>query len=312
MNFIRDLARLAAAQLDLRGVGYRRSLVDEQPVFFLADYLEFCARRIPPRPRRVLVSDVLSGSKKWSMYRLALESLSGASERGEDLSRFQTGKIESFKTPDLLLSDWGIHHLHLGKPRLKKASVRTSDLLFVRLTTSSELCFIDIGNHQSFGEVELLDIVERNWPETLSAHFVRQASNLQPKRNAHDREVARRAGMLTFVELSSGRVYAPPGGGITSARSSVASLRQAQSIGADLVNAEVFVEQDANSVRTALGMNSSEEVCLLAYDHAFVVVGPQDGRAMLEIPFRREAPHKAVAELTARRSTDIKFETGDT
>ena len=116
VNFLEDLAFLAATDLMSRGVPFRKKWLD-RPLFFYAQYLEFLERRIEPCPRRVLVSDTLRSSGKWSAHQHRLDELTKASERGDDLSHYQTKDVDAFGTPDFLPSDWAIHHLHLGAQR---------------------------------------------------------------------------------------------------------------------------------------------------------------------------------------------------
>jgi hypothetical protein len=189
MDFFKDLARMVAVDLGRRGVKCEQKWIDKDPVFLYAHYLEFREKRIEPRPRKVLVSDVLRASQKWFEHEKALEALIRASERGDDLSRFQTKNTAAFRTPDFLLSDWGIHHLHLGRPGPGGSwSTRSPDLLFVKLLDPSEICFIDIRDHDSFTDFELLDIIDKNWPDSLSEHFAPGASASEQRRDKEAHE----------------------------------------------------------------------------------------------------------------------------
>jgi hypothetical protein len=290
MKFLADLAHLAGVDLLQRGVAFRKKLLEEDPIVFYARYLEFLQRRIGQKPRRVLLSDILRSDDRRTRYCKSIDALSGAAERGEDLSQFQTKDIEHFTKPDLLLNDWGIHHLHLGAPRAAGSrSKRTEELLFVFLTANSEICFVDIRDHHSFTEVELLEIINRNWPHLLADFHISHAKNLQPKMTADDRELLRKAGIVTFVELASGQIFAPPGGGVTTARSNINCMRRAQATARTLVEAEKVVQANADRIRAALEMDAQEEIRLIVYGGTFLVVGPADGRNGIQLPIRGSA-----------------------
>ena len=285
MDFVADLARLAGADLAQSGVAFHKKLLEDKPLAFYARYLEFRARRIAQKRRRVLFSDILSAGEKRARYGPAIDALAHASEHGEDLSRFQTKDIDHFTKPDLLFSDWSIHHLHLGAPQAAgRPSKRTNELLFVLVKETPEICFIDIRDHRSFAEVELLETVERNWPHLLDRFHIRNAKNLQPEPTAKDRELLRKAGIVTFVELASGRILAPPGGGVTTARSSVNCMLRAQATARRLVQAERVVQAKSKRIRASLKMAPHEEIHLMVYRGTYVVVGPSDGRNGVQIP----------------------------
>jgi hypothetical protein len=287
MEFLADLAHLASIDLVQRGVSFRKKLLEEDPLVFYARYLEFLAKRIQQKPRQVLLSDVLRSGERRAKYGKSIDAMLGAAERGEDLSRFQTKDIEHFTKPDLLLNDWGIHHLHLGAPKTAgHRSNRTDELLFVFLTDATEICFVDVLDHQSFTEVELLETINRNWPHLLADFHISHAKNLQPKLTAEERQSLRQAGIVTFVELASGQIFAPPGGGVTTARSNINCMRRAQATARTLVEAEKVVQANDDRIRAALEMGAQEEMRLIVYGGSFLVVGSPDGRNGVQIPIR--------------------------
>ena len=71
---------------------------------------------------------------------------------------------------DGLLYDWGIHHLHLGETFSAPGYVeRTGPVLFA-IFRKDDVYFIDIRNHEGWSDKNLLEIVNRNWPELLSIY----------------------------------------------------------------------------------------------------------------------------------------------
>jgi hypothetical protein len=65
---------------------------------------------------------------------------------------------------DLLISDWGLHHLHLTSEMEADGFVkRTGDLLFAAFT-DDDAYLIGIYPHGSWALHELVEILVREWP----------------------------------------------------------------------------------------------------------------------------------------------------
>lgn len=93
-------------------------------------YLNFLRRRVPPVPRKVFVASEFSCPQD---LQAGLYVVRGKIESGQDLSPHLSSRLKTLEYHDMLLNDWGIHHLHLGTMLKQNGYVeRTKFVLFVR------------------------------------------------------------------------------------------------------------------------------------------------------------------------------------
>jgi hypothetical protein len=143
---------------------------------------------------------------------------------GKNLKPYVSTNITDADYPDLLFYDWGVYHFHLGlgpDKRRKGFIGRTNDLLFAVTDPAATIMYLlDVLPH-SFTNQRLLQIIEENWPNLLERYTLKGVLGLE--HNASDEEIhkLRRAGVCVLVQTPSGRVLAPMGGGISTARTSI-------------------------------------------------------------------------------------------
>lgn len=181
-------------------------------------YLNVLHRQIAVRPRNVMrAKELIEQSVD---VELALERISEASKQGADLNPFLSHRLSDAEFNDGLLSDWGIHHLHLS-PTMKGRGDPFGGLLLFLHVSDELLHFIAILDHRSFSKKQLLDTVESNWPVILDAHRRKgvTANELTDQQRAN----LRAKGGLSLPSVG-GHVVAPPGGGYTSSGLSVKVL----------------------------------------------------------------------------------------
>lgn len=174
-------------------------------------YVNWWMRQIAQRPRTVHVAPELQCP---TGLVAGFEALKDKIRVGDDLTPHLSWRLESLSFNDGLLNDWGIYHLHLGMaPDGKKPAFveRTKEVLMARFDERNAY-LIEIVPHQQWTRQRLLEIIHRNWPDTIANYRL-------PGRVAHtftDQEHAqlRKAGVLTLIEVD-GVGYIPPGGGIT-------------------------------------------------------------------------------------------------
>jgi hypothetical protein len=122
---------------------------------------------------------------------------------------------------DLLLNDWGVHHLHFGHSLRPDGFVeRTEDkpeLLFV-IFRPGVAYVLDVFTHDAFASEEIVRIAVRNWPDRNLFLQVDVKGGGRPF-TADGRQALRRGGMNAFIEID-GAVFAGRGGGISGAGTS--------------------------------------------------------------------------------------------
>jgi hypothetical protein len=181
------------------------------------------SRLVAPRRRRAHLAPGLRGSSKWTEHEGALEAIVGKISAGEDLTPHLSRGVEVAHVPDgsapsalkrrgdrdLLISDWAIHHLHLGTVVETDGFVeRTGDLLFAAFT-DEEAYLLGVHVHGSWAAYELIDTLVENWPGSGLFVEMRGLGLVKPISEAEHLE-ARNAGLLQPVEVA-GKLYMPPG-----------------------------------------------------------------------------------------------------
>lgn len=187
-------------------------------------YLNWCARLIPTQRREVLKSTELVQSAAYQTHRAVIDAIATKISRGEDLTphlsrgvevRYKptaerNGKNQRRQDLDLLISEWGLHHLHLSIDVEGADFVqRTGDLLFVCFRPTQAF-LIGVFEHGSWTNEDLVAISVHNWPEANLFYLLRGAIGLEHPIAAADRRSLRNAGVTSALEID-GKVYLPPG-----------------------------------------------------------------------------------------------------
>lgn len=184
----------------------------------IRSYARLDRRIIAPRPRQVLKASTFDSSN----HEVGLANLETAVRNGENLSPYMSRTIADVSYRDSMLDHWGIHHFHLGTELEEGGKLvrRTGDVLLSRVD-DSHAYFIKVVPHgrnvpAPWYQKELIEIVHKNWPESIKHALAAGVTGLSPRLN--DQEVAelrRKSNIVLFLEMSDGTVYMPPGVGNT-------------------------------------------------------------------------------------------------
>lgn len=190
----------------------------------LIDYGNWRRRLVPQRPRRVHLSAELRASSEGSHYRDVLDEITGRIQGGVDLTPFLSRGVKtSYEPPatrskkmhlrqdrDLLLADWGVHHLHLSTTIQSDGFVeRTSDLLFA-VFADDDAYLLGIYGHGDWALLVVMEVLVRNWPDAGVLRPVEGIIGLSEHYTDEERLDLRKAGVAQLLEID-GKVYAPPG-----------------------------------------------------------------------------------------------------
>jgi len=284
MNLLADYVEGLTVQLTSEGVSLNATEAKTNSSDFLATYIEYDRRRIAPASRGVKFSKQLENSPEWAKHQAAIGHLAELTRRGEPLIPYQSKQVGSLNQRDLLLSDWNIHHLHLGAHAAKtKFAARTGPLLYATFL-SKEAYFIAVMDHSSFSELELLEIIDGNWPSYLDRFTFKDVLEVFPVPSSSDVKKLRRAGVQTVVPLRSGRFLFPPGGGYSTAGTSIASMLEAQRIARRLRDAEAYILTHEANIRHGLGIASGDPIRLAALEQHRVVLTRDDAQVFFPVP----------------------------
>ena len=117
----------------------------------------------------------------------------------------QQGPLHQRADIDLLLSDWGIHHLHLGQ-----GGARSGPLLFVVFRPNDAYLLL-ILEHGAWNDISLIETIARNWPDDgLLLGPLRGGLALAQHISAADRKLYRQGGVATVIDVD-GKLYLPRG-----------------------------------------------------------------------------------------------------
>ena len=144
-------------------------------------------------------------------------------ENGYDVTSRLSRKMPNATFEDRMLNDWGIVHFHLGE-RDAHGGVPGTKIVLFALVRDETVYAIGFFDHKSWSNIEVLEIVDRNWP-ALTKH-VRVQGIAEFELCDEDRAKLRAAG-ANMLNTVNGQVLAPLGGGYTMAGTSMAAHKQA-------------------------------------------------------------------------------------
>jgi hypothetical protein len=231
MNFEEDIRQHVLAHLP-HAPGEKVTLASKRAVDLLIIYVNWLRRLVPARPRRVHRSKALIANQFAPAHHAGLDQLVAKIETGVNITpHLSRGILEGFKPQDpakpkalprrrdldLLLNDWGVHHLHLSTKLDKDGFVdrkrKRSDppkLLLFAVFRSDDAYLIDLMQHGDWTRAHLLEVMVKEWPD---AGLVSELKGLLPgttPMSDDDRKVMRNVGMGAPLEMD-GKVYAPIG-----------------------------------------------------------------------------------------------------
>ncbi len=220
IDLMDDLAELARNHLAALGFAPSKKNTIED---VLRRYLNV-SRRLPPcGPWRVYWSEELKQKTLDQKTREGIAALEREAQEGESLWPRLHDKIVHPDYLDLLLNDWAIHHFHLGAELQGNGFVkRTDNVAFAILQVPEHnMYLLDVETHNlGFVKQELLHIIENNWPHLLDPVTI-QGMDGVPSISNEAISRLRRGGVNVVITTLTGRVIAPLGGGLTTAKTSV-------------------------------------------------------------------------------------------
>lgn len=190
------------------------------------DYYRLMHRLIENKPRKIMKAISFSCPVE---YERALKLIERIIQCGENLHPFMTRNLKRLQYEDLLLSDWGIYHLHLSEeidPR-DGFMQRSDKLLMVRIEDKT-VYFIAVVDHNLKNVWSLkryIEIIKANWPETIERYRMNEMHLLE-KLSDDDYAMCRKAHATTLIELDDGSCYGLIGGGYMSDGTSAQALRE--------------------------------------------------------------------------------------
>ena len=230
----------------------------------LQTFFNWQGRQISARPRTCHISKDMQSSAKLADHQAAIEALVSKIETGEDLTRHLSKKAAIAHTPggdskqpgsrqdrDLLLGEWGVHHLHLE-------AEHANDLVFA-MFTGTDAYLIGIYQHGDWGLTDVLRIVIANWPDA-GLMLETQAIGLTQDFSDEERLELRRAGINTMGVVVDGKVWMPSALGIAADGSSSRAGHRAMDFVWRLEPWETEPDTQLAAVEQAINETARQEV----------------------------------------------------
>lgn len=253
----------------------RAELEAETTSGLLIAYFNWYCRLVPPQRRRVHKSRALKHKIKdlQTSQRRALQKIEEDISRGRDLTPHlsrstETGYLstkraskqgKSRRDRDLMLYDWGLHHLHLSEQLRRDGFVtRTEDLLFAGFQ-HDDAYLIDIAPHGSWYLKSLLETIVMDWPDSglllPSLSGLRLATTFSDEEGLELREAGVAANMFEFED----KVWMPRDG-ISTARTSIRATQRANLILTEAERLEAVVRSEPTPILAEIQEAAADEV----------------------------------------------------
>jgi len=201
----------------------------------LTRFYNWLDRLVHPHPRETFLSREYIFRQLPAKAQVQLQLLQEKIERGDHLGphlsrgiRFGLEKatptsskknLNKKRDLDLLLNDWGIHHLHLSDIAEQDGFVERGDLVLFAIFRQKEVALLDVLPHGAWTDDNLVAIAVRNWPAANLFVPLKGIISSTHTFSAADRKQLRGAGISTFISVD-GKTYSPPHGGISTAGTS--------------------------------------------------------------------------------------------
>lgn len=230
------------------------------------EYLNLLKRLLPEKHRKVFVSKELICPTE---LQSGFENLKRKIENGENLKPYLSKLIDDLNFNDPLLNEWGIYHFHLGINPDNKNPVfieRTGPVLATRIVDDT-VYFIDIINHGKWAKQEMVRIIYRNWPDSISKYRFEGDFSYSPTDD--DVNILRKNGINSLVEVEKGIFYGLIGGGITSVNTSAEVTLKLIRIKKKLKSYEKYVTENLHELGNFLSEKSGRKLTKLIFKLRF-------------------------------------------
>lgn len=233
----------------------------KSPMELLVLYLNWRERLIPAVPRQVSRSPEFESNPVASKRSTTIAQIIDDIKQGRDLTRYLSRRVKvGFDLPwaratknlnrshhlDLLLNDWGIHHLHISTTAEADGFVERDGPVILAIFRPKCAYLIDVGNHGDWAQERLIRVVVATWPDDELALEIKWILGGGRSYTNDERAKRRAAGISTFVQIDN-RVFAPAVG-ISTAGTSVKVLVRAGRIMRAVGNFQKQMQSDLASI----------------------------------------------------------------
>lgn len=263
----------------------------------LTMYLNWRDRLIHPHPRIVHRSANLIFRWIPGKQQVDLEKLTEKIALGADLTpHLSRGIVNGFapnnpassgknlgrrRDLDLLLNEWGIHHVHLSDRVEPSGFTERHNLVLFGIFDINDAYLIDVMSHGNWSNQHLVEVAVRNWPTANLFRALTGVIGLSETVSPSDREQLRRAGVTTLIQVD-GAVYVSRKLGISTAGTSVAASTEAHRVLRSLQSITDGLQCDPEYLRKYVEMAGKTHVAEPSYKLILLRTSMYDGFGILE------------------------------
>lgn len=182
-------------------------------------------RLVPARRRRAHLAIELTGEAEPGPYREAFQTIVARIEEGQSLRAYLSKNSavayqrddglahHRRRDRDLMLAEWGIHHLHLSNQALDGGFVQRTEHVLFAIFRPEDAYLLGVfahPRHTNWAAKDILARALRNWPDAGLVDVSNCAVGLTQEYTDEERLELRNAGVNTAMMIN-GRVCLPVG-----------------------------------------------------------------------------------------------------
>lgn len=166
-------------------------------------FWEYLFRTVPAQPRKVVLP---------SNFTLPAETVAGFdffkshSELGKDLTPFMSKGVKRSHNIDLLHSQWGVRHFHLGTKMEGEFVSRTGPLLFT-VVRDENIYVLGLWKHGDWVKKEILNVITDNWPFLIEKNKITEIEVMNLDDSPESLKYSRKYRTSNALNLTDGNQY---------------------------------------------------------------------------------------------------------
>jgi hypothetical protein len=230
----------------------------------LVVYHNWMNRLVRPQPRQVRKSRAFEQNPIFAQRKSDIDQIIADIEEGRDVRKYLSRDIKiPVQNPrkkskgrrrdlDLMLNDWGVHHLHISTQIEPNGFVKRDGPLLFAVFKPQVAYLIDVMKHRDWTRVHVLEVLATEWSDEGVIYEVIGILDGPKSYTDEERAKKRAAGLSApFVKIN-GRFFAPAGGITATGTSDNASINSGH-IMRTLALFEERIRADPIFSRTVLG-----------------------------------------------------------
>lgn len=224
-------------------------------------FVNWLDRLIHPHPRQVFLSREITSNPRYNKHIADVAMLMLMVERGDELTphlsrsirhgyelpRLKGKNLNRRKDLDMMLNDWGVHHLHLSADVEGDSFVRRNDILLFAIFTDTAAFFLDLCRHGEWTNQHIVEVAVRNWPDQ-ELFYKLEGVVAGGGYTAEQHKTLRGAGITAMIQVD-GVAYMSRSAGINTVGNSGRSMMKAMRLNRELREVERRLRDDPHYFR---------------------------------------------------------------